>query len=352
MLFVHAADLHLGCAEPAVSRQARRHAFEALIQLCLRKNPDALLLAGDIFDSPHPAREEADYFFAQVQRLPNPVVIVAGNHDPHLPGSIWDDPRVDSGNLVLLSKDGEYVEFDGFRVYGASFSTHVCTDSLLHPLHAVRWDGINLLLLHGDTSSASSLSNPIPVPALALDPYAYIALGHIHKPMEPRLAGENVWSYAGTIAGHGFDEAGQHGCILAECVPGRPAQAHFFPLTESWFETVEINVNGLSSADEIRDCILQHLFEQYPETLSSMFIRARLTGRVPSSVQENISSLEEKLRETCALLEIEDKTRPLFNLDALRRERTLRGAFIREMEKEDPLDEQALLLGLEAFEEP
>ena len=341
MLFIHAADLHLGCAEPAVSMQARRRAFEALIQLCLKKNPDALLLAGDIFDSPHPSKEDGDYFFTQVRRLPVPVVIVAGNHDPHLPGSIWDDPRVDSGNLVLLSKDGEYVEFDGFRIYGASFSTHVCTDSLLTPLHAVSWEGLNLLLLHGDTTASSSLNNP----------YAYIALGHIHKPMEPRLSGNNVWSYAGTIAGHGFDEPGQHGCILVQCESGGRTQAHFYPLTDAWFETEEINVTGLSSLEEIRDCILQQLFERYPETLSGMFIRARLTGRIPSSVQESLASLGDTFESPCALFEIEDATRPLFNLDALRRERTLRGAFVREMEKQEPFNEQALLIGLEAFEE-
>lgn len=350
MLFIHAADLHLGCAEHPLARKVRHQALENLVTLCLTQAPQALLLAGDLFDSPHPPKEEADFFFSQMNRLKIPVVMVAGNHDPLLPGSIWEDARTEANDRILLSTKGECVEFNDFRIYGTSFSTHTCTDSLLDTVQSSKWEGVNLLLMHGDVTSPSSISNPLPTMELGLNPFDYIALGHIHKTMQPRMAGENLWSYAGTLSGHGFDEPGPHGCMLVQAQPGRRAKARFQSLSQTWFETLDFSVQSLKSEEEIRENLLQLLYEKYAQP-EQMFLHIRLTGRILSSLKGVGKTLNETLSPRFSLLEIEDNTRPLFDLDALRKERTLRGAFVREMEKQTPFNERALLLGLEAFEE-
>ncbi|NRA85173.1 MAG: exonuclease subunit SbcD, partial [Gammaproteobacteria bacterium] len=118
MRIIHTSDWHLGHQLLGVSRQFEQQQFlNWLFEQLIEQRIDALLVAGDIFDSANPpawAWQQLYRFLAKVkQQLPNlDLVLVAGNHDSpskldapdhllkafdiHLIGSL---PRLDNQQL-------------------------------------------------------------------------------------------------------------------------------------------------------------------------------------------------------------------------------------------------------------
>ncbi len=95
---LHTADWHLGRAFPSFDRadaetlsRARFEVVERIFGLAKRHQVDAVLCAGDLFDEPRPDR--AWYHrLAQILKTHGtgvPVVLLPGNHDPLVPGSVW-----------------------------------------------------------------------------------------------------------------------------------------------------------------------------------------------------------------------------------------------------------------------
>lgn len=87
MKILHTADWHLGNVFHGHSRLAEhRHFLSALLDVINERQPDALLVTGDVFDSPNPpaSAEELLYDFLLRATTLAPglqVVLTAGNHD-------------------------------------------------------------------------------------------------------------------------------------------------------------------------------------------------------------------------------------------------------------------------------
>jgi DNA repair exonuclease SbcCD nuclease subunit len=100
--FLHAADLHLGMRvtrfhEDACDRvgEARFAALQQLRDKAAELRVDFIVIAGDIFDDHSVSRLDAQRAFAILEssRDACPVFIIPGNHDPLVPGGVWDrDP--------------------------------------------------------------------------------------------------------------------------------------------------------------------------------------------------------------------------------------------------------------------
>jgi DNA repair protein SbcD/Mre11 len=85
--FIHTSDWHLGHRLHNQTRHEEHHAFlEWLLDQLVEKDVDALIIAGDIFDTPNPSAEATRTFYQFLhnlhQRAPHlEVVIIGGNHD-------------------------------------------------------------------------------------------------------------------------------------------------------------------------------------------------------------------------------------------------------------------------------
>lgn len=85
MRFVHTSDLHLGrkLAQMSLERDTEQ-VLEQLGSLVERSGSQALVVAGDVFDSPNPAEvavRQWDRFITRMARAQVPVLVVSGNHD-------------------------------------------------------------------------------------------------------------------------------------------------------------------------------------------------------------------------------------------------------------------------------
>jgi exonuclease SbcD len=84
---LHTADWHIGQTLRGFSREhEHRRVFERLEEIVVERDVDALVIAGDVFDSQNPSGEAQQLFYSTLVRLSRAhprmaTVIVAGNHD-------------------------------------------------------------------------------------------------------------------------------------------------------------------------------------------------------------------------------------------------------------------------------
>ena len=84
---LHTADWHLGATLQGWSRETNRKALAQIVGIAKTREVDAIIVAGDIFDSLNPSADAQRLLFETLKDLravrPNAIIaLVAGNHDP------------------------------------------------------------------------------------------------------------------------------------------------------------------------------------------------------------------------------------------------------------------------------
>ena len=86
MRILHTSDWHLGKRLDDYSRlDEQREVLDEIVEIANEQDVDAVLIAGDLFDTYNPPTEAVDLFYRCLKRLTNngsrPVIAIAGNHD-------------------------------------------------------------------------------------------------------------------------------------------------------------------------------------------------------------------------------------------------------------------------------
>ncbi len=242
MKFIHLADLHIGKIVNGFSMlEDQEYIFGQIEGICKAEQPDAVILAGDIYDRQYPtvgAVELLDTFLNTLnKKLGLPILMISGNHD--------SAERIGFAS-ALLADSGVYVS----KAYSGAVEPVVLEDEegpvkfwllpFVKPA-SVRWghegeDGAeainsfpaavsyaieamhidkeerNVLVAHQFVTGAQtsdseelSLGTLDNVPADLFYDFDYVALGHIHKPQN---MGKNI-RYSGTPLKYSFSEVGQ-----------------------------------------------------------------------------------------------------------------------------------------------
>jgi DNA repair exonuclease SbcCD nuclease subunit len=217
--FLHAADLHLGMRitrfeESACNRigEARFHALQQLREKAAELRVDFVLIAGDVFDDHSVSLKVAERAFAILEGSSDscPIFIIPGNHDPLVPGGVWErDPwlREQPHLRVHFLRSAEPV-----AVPGSSVTIFPC------PLRARRamddptaWieqhprddhdRTIRIGLAHGSLNIMPLPEDDHLIRRDAAEYYGldYLALGHWHKSsLHPSSDGAQRTAYCGT----------------------------------------------------------------------------------------------------------------------------------------------------------
>ena len=252
-----------------------------------------MLLSGDLFDGAYTA-DSLYALKAALQESAVPVFITPGNHDftgsdsPWLTESwpenvhIFTKPVIESVDLPALN----------CRVYGAGFTGMDCA-SLLDGFRAE--DGVlNIGILHGDPTQASSPYSPITQNQVAESGLAYLALGHIHKGGQFRT-GSTLCAWPGCPMGRGYDEQGEKGVLIVQIE--EVATAQFYPLNTPRFYDWEASVASTPQAA---------LEDLLPPVGNDDFYRITLTGE---SEKPDLDALTAQFSRFPNLL-LRDRTTP------------------------------------------
>lgn len=258
---VQSGDFHLD--SPLTShkgkfREQRREellsAVGRLIAHAVREKADLLLLAGDIFDSVRVRKSTIDYLSRVFSQFPGHIFISPGNHDPFEPQSPYSKKVLPENVKVFSDYEEVYLPEIGAVVCGAGFRNQVVQRSLLAGKTAPLFDGVRILVMHGEVSGSENTYNPIRQSEIAASGFDYIALGHRHDYSGILREGRTYYAYAGIPEGRGFDESGPKGCITGSV--GRSyADLAFHELSGRKYMVEEIDITGASSSMEVCDMI-------------------------------------------------------------------------------------------------
>ena len=158
MKFIHLSDLHIGKRVNEISMLAdQEYILAEIIRIIDAEKPDAVLIAGDIYDKAIPSAEAVelfDEFLTQLAALRLRVFIIAGNHD--------SPERIAFGNR-LMDRSGIYLS----PVYDGHVKRITCPDSAasvtLSAANAVDLNAGTHSVESASTSAAASTCPPVDV---------------------------------------------------------------------------------------------------------------------------------------------------------------------------------------------
>ena len=329
--FLHGADFHLDSAFGALPAQRaaerRRESRELLFRLADYVNGhdiDLVLLAGDLFDSASPFRETGEQLAAALGQMRARVFVAPGNHDWYGPGSPWETETWPENVTVFRERavTAEEVPELDLVVHGAAFTGPDQPESLLAGFTAPADGKVHIGLLHGELDGAEDRYDPIRREEVSASGLAYLALGHVHKRMEPLTLGRTVCAWPGCLEGRGFDELGEKGFYEGTISDSGEVSLTFVPFARHRYEILEVDVTGKDPRVAVEAALP-------PDTAGDLY-RILLTGETAEG-GAGAAALREALADRFDTLEVRDRTRMAEDLWQRAGEDSLRGLFLREL---------------------
>jgi exonuclease SbcD len=282
MKILHTSDWHLGKRLENFSRQEEQQAvLKEICEIADNEKVDAVLVAGDLFDTFNPPTEAIDLFYKTLKQLANngrrPVIAIAGNHDSPdrieapdplarecgiiftgYPNSVVPEFELESGLKIVNCEEG-YFEIQlpdiktPLRILHTSYANEIRlktalgqenSEEELRNILQNKWgnlaerycdkNGINILVSHlfiiekgSEMPEEPADEKPIlhvgGVQAVYTENIPnqidYTALGHLHR--MHRVDAESKVFYSGSPLSYSFAEANQQKYVLiVEAEPG------------------------------------------------------------------------------------------------------------------------------------
>lgn len=307
MRLLHTSDWHVGKLIRGRSRADEHRAVLAEIAgVAADETVDAILVAGDLFETAAPGPESEQIVYRSLLDLAEvaPVVVVAGNHDnPRRLEAVT--PLLDLGRIHLLARvarpdQGGLVDIDvggtALRVALLPFVSKrgiVRSDALMRDTgyelnqsydervramvaslcHGFDADSVNVVCGHlfaaggtlgGGERSAHTIMD-YSVGSLAFPPTAqYVALGHLHRAQD--ISGPTRIRYAGSPLQLDFGESAEAKSVsIVDLEPGLPAAVRKVELREgrrlrTLTGTLDelAGVRGTTGDDHLRIVVHEH----------------------------------------------------------------------------------------------
>ena len=239
MRLIHLSDLHLGKRVNEYSMLPdQRHILNQILDIIHQQRPNAVLIAGDIYDKPVPPAEAVqlfDDFLVQLAQDNIQVFVISGNHDsperiafggrlmdpsgihlsPVFQGTLSPIPLEDPWGTVwfyLLP----FLKPAHVRSRLSREDIHTYDEAIDAVLSQLTLDPTqrHVLVTHQFVTGANrcdseelSLGGADNVDAARFAAFDYVALGHLHG---PQCVGRDTVRYCGTPLKYSFSEVHHH----------------------------------------------------------------------------------------------------------------------------------------------
>lgn len=234
MKLIHLSDLHLGKRVNEFSMlEDQKDVLNKIIAVIEEEQPDAVLIAGDVYDKSVPSAEAVelfDEFLVQLANTKTQVFIISGNHDSAerlafanrlIDASGIHLAPVYRGEVAPFSFKDEYGTVDLYmlpfvkpanvRRFFPEEEIRSYEDALKAAICAMQVNEKNrsILITHQFVTGALvsdsedlSVGGTDQVSAEVFEAFDYVALGHLHRPQNVK---ENI-RYCGTPLKYSFSE--------------------------------------------------------------------------------------------------------------------------------------------------
>ncbi len=259
MRILHTSDWHLGATFHEQDREREEElVLEAVIDIAKREQVDAVVIAGDVFDSVNPPAAAMARYYSTLLRLQRDagvgsVLVIGGNHDHglrldgpkalltgmnlHIRGQLPRDAEATSVVVPIVGRAGTVVGRAALVPYLREADVTLpqagtgLPDLAERQAHGMRqrFTEVNQALLaqagelpclavtHAFASGGAlgSMERPVMGETIIgrlgrcdVSPLAagcgYLALGHLHRPQ--KVGGQNHWRYCGSLLPMAMDE--------------------------------------------------------------------------------------------------------------------------------------------------
>ena len=236
MKFLHLSDLHIGKRVNEFSMlEDQEYILTKIINIIDDEKPDAVVIAGDVYDKSVPSAEAVqlfDDFLCRLAKRKLQVFVISGNHDSAermaFGGRLMDISGVHmspvyNGKVEAISLDDEFGKVNFFmlpfvkpanvRRFFEDAEIESYTDAVRVAVENmnVNADERNVIVTHQFVTGAEkceseeiSVGGSDNVDASVFDAFDYVTLGHIHGPQN--IGSERV-RYCGTPLKYSFSEA-------------------------------------------------------------------------------------------------------------------------------------------------
>jgi len=341
---LHSADIHLDCPfvtkdpkEAYKRREEQRKSFGALMSYAKENQVDFVLIPGDLFDRNFVTKDTLDLVKESFESNPEcNFVITPGNHDYYSPDSMWNKMELPANVHLFKSPILENVSFDlsshgkeRVNIYGYAFTSAVMTKNPFAGTIVEDTEAINILLAHGDMLSANSNNCPISEDDIQSTNFDYVALGHIHNPLKGIVCEEGVWyGYSGCLEPKNFGDRDYKGAIYIEAEKKEQhlkLRHSFVRFSDKRYMVEELNVSGAQSEDDIRVAFAEMMSKK--RYSNDTLLRVDLVGNIPPTLEVSPGRLLNAFEKEVFYLEVNNKTLPLLDYEALSHDPTIKGAF-------------------------
>lgn len=236
MKIIHLSDLHLGKRVNEFSMlEEQEYILTKIINILDDEKPQAVLLAGDIYDKSVPSAEAVqlfDDFLCRLAKRRLEVFVISGNHDSAeriaFGSRIMDNSGIHmspvySGNVSPISLEDSFGKINFYmlpfikpahiRRFYPDEQINTYTDAVKVAVDNMNINTVNrnIIVTHQFVTGAItcdseeiSVGGSDNVDVTVFDKFDYVALGHIHK---PQIIGSPYVRYCGTPLKYSFSEA-------------------------------------------------------------------------------------------------------------------------------------------------
>ncbi|MCM1060419.1 MAG: exonuclease SbcCD subunit D [Eubacterium sp.] len=340
MKIFHLSDLHIGkrvCERSLIDDQ--KDIIDQIIAHVKGRKPDAVIIAGDVYDRSLPSEEAVslfDDFLFRLSETGTPALVIGGNHD--------SQERVAYGGRIM-SKNGIHIapEFNKFNYekilkpvvlsdnfgeinfYMLPFVTPASVRAARENTQASSYTEAvksviddmnidvskrNILIAHQFVTGAEtcesetfSVGGSDNVDASVFEGFDYVALGHLHG---PQSVGKDTVRYSGTPLKYSFSEANHKKSICIVEIENKgqikisqislDKPLHDWKVYKGKFDEVISNKCDdyvkviLTDENEIFDAV-NKLREYFPNIMQLSFENNRAKNEYNTAMLENIASM-------------------------------------------------------------
>jgi DNA repair exonuclease SbcCD nuclease subunit len=323
--FLHIGDVHINKSF-ATKDEVLRHklqravikSFQNAVAYCISSGLDALMIAGDLFDSGHVSLKDGEIVrdaFEQLKKHDIKVFYASGNHDyTHYDSKIRQLSFPD--NVITFFNDypeiHELIDEDNnvYKVVGCGHMVQHENRNLIEQFPTGRYIGLAHAMVQSSITKGDEGDYlPSTIETISSKGYHYFGLGHIHQ--NGFIDKHETIFYSGVLQGLNSNEIGLKGGNIV-VIKDNILDVKFVPLCSVIFDKIAVDVTDLTTMEKLLERMQVEIrgYGQEKE-LEQISLEITLIGRTKlfRKLQDNheISDLKSILLEYHHLFDLKIK---------------------------------------------
>ncbi len=335
MKIIHTSDIHID--SPLTTRlpsdkvrERRRELlsnFARLVEEAKLISADAVVIAGDLFDSERITKKAMDTALDVIEGAENIMFFyLTGNHEGD---ALFSSGRNIPKNLLTFGKEWTYYTAGGVTVAGRSEIENGMFETLALPEETK-----NIVVLHGELRDRTAAPEAIGIKDAVGKGIDYMALGHYHSYSRTEIDERGYAVYSGTPEGRGFDEVGDKGYVIIDTDTKR-IESGFRKFAKRRLHIAKVDITGILRTSDIGDRV-KAAVRDIP---SSDMVRVELVGGYSPELWKDTDKLCRDFSDEFYYFEVKDSSKIAINPDDYKYDKSLKGEFIRTVGLDGSLDD-------------